>query len=352
MPECIVCKGYYSSGTVCSRCGSDNRPWIMWRQSVPVEQERFWGLLHFTEPHFHMPFLLTATALSFGLMGIGGIWAGVNLGVRLLAAAVTVGICLVIIQGVYEGRHKLRIDYLLEQVKAASSRKGTKQIPPIRLNMQWKTILIPVIAVGLFLLLAYALVQFELLWKLSAWLFLEPRGEPPPLPIPDEVRARIAGALPLILMMGYIGIFPALVYYSSMMLAQQYIEHMNEALPHPIFLRGDLLTAVVRAEVEKHLHQAGRLSTSRRSSSQNRQSLQILGQEATRISGEWTWEDVERTRDGGIRLIARARRKDARVEESITGHRIEYPEFVRYTIEADRWGRIIRITQDASESQY
>jgi hypothetical protein len=323
----------------------------MWRQSVPVERERFWGLVHFTEPHFHIPFLLTATALAFGLMGIGGIWTGVNLGVRLLAVAVTVGICLIIVQGVYEGRHRLRIDYLLEQVKAASSRKGTKQIPPIRLNLQWKTILIPVIAIGLFLLLAYALVQFELLWKLAAWLFLEPMGDPPPL-LPEEVRARIAGALPLILMMGYIGIFPALVYYSSMMLAQQYIEHMNEALPHPIFLRGDLLTAVVRAEVEKHLRQARRTSTTRRSSSQNRQSLQILGQEAVQITGEWAWEDVERTRDGGIRLTARVEREDSRVEESITGHRTKYREFASYTIEADRWGRIIRITQGAREAQY
>ena len=223
---------------------------------MPVERERLWGLFHFTEPHFHMSFLLTATALAFGLMGIGGIWQGVNLGIRLLAVAVTVGICLVIIQGVYEGRHKLRIDYLLEQVKTASSKKGIKQISQIRLNMQLKTILVPVIAIELFLLLAYALIQFELLWKLSAWLFLEPRGEPPPLPIPDEVRARIVGALPLILMMGYVGLFPALVYYSSMMSAQQYIGRMNEALPHPIFLRGDLLTAVVRAEVERHLHQA------------------------------------------------------------------------------------------------
>ena len=172
MPECIVCKGYYSSGTACSRCGSDNKPWVMWRQSVPVEQGSFWGLLHFTEPHLHMPFLLTATALALGLMGIGGIWTGVNLGVRLLAVAVTVGICLIIIQGVYEGRHRLRIDYLLEQVKTASSNQGARQIPKIRPSMQLKTILIPVIAVGLFLLLAYALVQFELLWKLAAWLFL------------------------------------------------------------------------------------------------------------------------------------------------------------------------------------
>jgi len=323
----------------------------MWRQSVPAEQGSFWGLLHFTEPHFHMPFLLTATALAFGLMGIGGIWTGVNLGVRLLAVAVTVGICLIIIQGTYEGRHRLRIGYLLEQVKAASSRKGTKQIPPIRLTIQWKTILIPALAIGLFLLLAYALVQFELLWKLAAWLFLEPVGDPPPL-LPEEVQVRIAGALPLILMMGYIGIFPALVYYSSMMLAQQYIQHMNEALPHPIFLRGDLLTAVVRAEVEKHLHQAGRLSAAQRSPNQHRQPLQILGREATRLSGDWTWEDVERIKDGGVRLTARAECEDSRVEESITGHRTRYREFASYTIEADRWGRIVRIAQGPRESHY
>jgi hypothetical protein len=351
MPECIVCKGYYSSGTVCSRCGSDNKPWISWRHSVPVEQGNFWGLLHFTEPHFHMPFLLTATALAFGLMGIGGTWAGVNLGVRLLAVAVTVGMCLIIIQGIYAGRHRLRIDYLLEQIKTASSNQGARQIPKLRPSMQLRTILIPVMAIGLFLLLAYALVQFELVWKLAAWLFLEPMGDAPLL-LPEEVRVRIAGALPLILMMGYIGVFPAFVYYSSMILAQQYANRVNEALPHPIFLRGDLLAKVVREEVERHLRQARRTSATQRSSSQNRQSLQILGQEAVRITGEWAWEDVERTRDGGIKLTARVECEDSPVEESITGHRTKYPEFVSYTIDADRWGRIIRITRGERASQY
>jgi hypothetical protein len=77
-----------------------------------------------------------------------------------------------------------------------------------------------------------------------------------------------------------------------------------------------------------------------------------LGQEAVRITGEWAWEDVERVRDGGIRLTARVECEDSRVEESITGHRTKYPEFVSYTIEADRWGRIIRITRGERASQY
>jgi hypothetical protein len=66
----------------------------------------------------------------------------------------------------------------------------------------------------------------------------------------------------------------------------------------------------------------------------------------------WNWETLERTPAGGIKVIARAECADSRVEESITGHRTKYPEFIEYSVEADPWGHVIRITQGERRSQY
>jgi hypothetical protein len=348
MPECIVCKGYYHSGTVCTRCGSDNGAWIMWQKSEPVEQEGLWGLLCFTEPHCHLPFLITATALAFGLMGIAGIWEGVNLAVQLLAVATTVGVCMITIQGVYARRHELREEYLLEQVQTTSPNKKPQQIPKIRLSARVKTMLIPVMVVVLILLIAYALVQSDFVWKVSAWLFLEPREGTPIPPFPEDVRERVRGGLPLVLLIGYVGLFLTLVYSSSMMLAQEYAERMNAVLPHPIFLQGDLLARVVQEEAQRHLSRSLHPSTARRRPTRDRRSLQTghdLEQETAQKSEGWTWEELQRTDRGGIKFTAWGERDGLRVEESITGHRAEYPQFVSYTIEADAWGRIVGITR-------
>jgi len=183
MPECIVCKGYYEAGQLCKRCGSDNAPWVRWQASEPVEQGGLRGLLHFTEPHCHAPFLIITVALGFGLMGMAGLWERVNPAIRLLATVLTVGGCLVIIQEVYERRHKVRETELLARVRTGRPRKRIR----IRLSAQLKTILMPALVVGLVLLLAYALIQSNVLWKLSEWLLLEHKEEVPPLPSEEPV---------------------------------------------------------------------------------------------------------------------------------------------------------------------
>lgn len=336
MPECIVCKGYYPSGTVCPRCNSDNRAWIMWQESEPAERERLWGLLYFTEPHCHLPFLITATALAFGLMGIAGIWEGVNLAVQLLAVATTVGVCMITIQGVYARRHELREEYLLEQVQTTSPSKRSQQIPKIHLSARAKTMLIPVMVVALILLIAYALVQSDFVWRVSAWLFLEPGEGTPTSPFSEDVQERVEGGLPLVLMITYVGLFLALVYSSSMMLAREYTERMNAVLPHPIFLQGDLLARVVQQEAQRHLSRSLHPSKTRQRPTTDRQSPQTEQdlQETAQTSESWTWEELQRTDRGGIKFTAWGARG-----------REEYPQFVSYTIEADAWGRIVGITR-------
>jgi hypothetical protein len=186
---------------------------VKWQASEPVEQEGLRGLLYFAEPHCYAPFLLAIATLGFGLMGMAGLWKGVNLAARLLATVLTVGGCLVIIQGAYEGRHKLRETELLARVRTGRFRKRIR----IRLSAQLKTILTPVLAVGLILLLAYVLVQSDVLWKLADWLLFEHEKEE--LPPPEEGKAeeeekveegfknKVIRALPLILMGGYVGLW-------------------------------------------------------------------------------------------------------------------------------------------------
>jgi len=230
---------------------------VRWRASEPVEKERLRGLFYFTYPHCCAPFLIITTALAFGLIGIAGLWEGVNLATRLLATTVTVLGGLIIVQGVYEQRHKLRETELLALVRPKRLRKKLD----IQLSAQLKTILVPAIAVGLVLILAYSLIKSEVLWKLTDWLLLEPEEEKKeeelPQPSPDSFRSRVERAWPLILMGIYVGFCLSLTYSSSLMLSRRYAKRMNQVLPHPIFLEGEKLAQIVRREAEVEL---GRLN--------------------------------------------------------------------------------------------
>ncbi len=384
MPECIVCKGYYSSDkTTCQRCGSDNGIWLRWRKIEPVEQEGLTGLFHFTEPHFHAPFLFIATALAFGLMGIGGLWKGVEMAARLVVVTVTVGGCLVIVQGVYAGRHKLRESELLREWKSTKREKE----PRFQLGAQWKTILVPVAAVVLILFVAYALVKFEDLWQLASWLILDKpvptptpeatappatEGEATPTPVPTKrpsptIQERVKRTVPLNLLIGY-GVFSlALTYFSAMALVQGYTKRLSQALPHPIFLQDDKLAQVVRKEAEVEL---GRIDpknpniidysgyvkyeeeadphimrlapnvevlTAAAGGGPSSPRVEVWGQAAT-----WIWDELERTRDGGIKMKV-ARQEVYRLPQNSEGKEFKPCARVSYTVRAGPWGRITEI---------
>ncbi|MDY6876959.1 MAG: hypothetical protein SWK90_12260 [Chloroflexota bacterium] len=370
MPECIVCKGYYEMGRPCKRCGSDNTPWVKWHASEPVEQGGLRGLLRFAEPHLYAPFLIAIVALGFGLMGIAGLWRGVNLATRLLATAVTVGGCLVIIQGVYERRHGLRETELLARVRTGKLGERTR----IRLSAQLKTILTPALVVGLMLLLPYALVQSATLWDLSEWLLLE--HEDPPPPVEDEVdfKSKVIRAWPLICMGGYTGFFLSLAYSSSMMLARRYVRRINQVLPHPIFLQDEKLAHIVRKEAEvelgridpknpnvvnylgyvkyeeetdpRILHLAPNVDvlTTAAGGGSSSPRVEMWGQAAT-----WVWDELERTEDGGIKMKV-ARQEMYQLPEQTKGSDRRPIPRVRYVVRADPWGHVIQIARTVAEA--
>jgi hypothetical protein len=348
MPRCIVCKEYFDLGTVCTRCRSDNTRWIAWQKNEPVEQGGLQGLLFFTEQYFHLPLLVVFTSLAFGLMATAGIWQIIRLPVCLLVVTATTLVNLTIVYGVYDGRHKARENELLAQFRATIRNKG----PWVWLSPQLQTALILIIVLGSILILGYAIMESNLLRALLQWLLFEPTYrplEPEQVSQLAEIKAKAAQALPIVFLIGYIGGSFALTYFSSMLLSRQHASRMNEALPNPIFLQGDLLMQVVQGEVEKQLYQTGRSQSNNRESPQPWHGLE---QESMQNIRRWSWETLERTPAGGIKLIGRAECADSRVEESITGHRTKYPEFIEYSVEADPWGHIIRITQGERRSQY
>jgi hypothetical protein len=220
--------------------------------------------------------------------------------------------------------------------------------------------LIPAIVIGLILILTYAIMSSDLLRAVLQWLLFEPTYrplEPEQMTQLSELKAKAEQALPIVLLIGYIGGSFALTYFSSMLLSQQYASRMNDTLPHPIFLQGDLLVRVVQEEIQRHLRQAEAPSPVRRRPGSNTEPYQTenalaSGGEAPLNISRWIWENLERTNDGGIKLIAQAECEDSPVEETITGLRTKYPEFVSYAVRADRWGRIVSITRGARSSQY
>jgi len=145
MPECIVCKGYYSPDTmVCRRCSSDNTDWERWLKDEPVEQEGMGGLLHFTKPHCYLPFFIIFVALALGLTGVGieKLWKEVTLFTCLLAIAASVVVSLFVLLGVYRHRHKLREDHLLERVRIAAAKKKPKKVPEVHVKVGSRTVFV------------------------------------------------------------------------------------------------------------------------------------------------------------------------------------------------------------------
>lgn len=336
MPECIVCKGYYEGNSddgdddlSCNRCGVDNRAWEEQRSKV-MEQGGIDGLLAFTGLSSHTPLIIAYLSFAFGWIGIGSLWSEIKLEIGLSTTIVTAIVALFMVQSIYERRHSLRENDLLMQCKGTGRGRALK----IQVSTQLKALLIPAVIAGLVLLLAYALVQSNMVWSLSKWVFFEDRDKPEAKPEEDRpeeepdplnaLKERIKNASPLVFMSTYVGLSLGLVYYFSMRAARQYASRMNQQLPPPIFLQGDLLERVVQREAERAMRRPI--------------TPQVIGDNLEPRS--WIWDEMKRTDDGGIELKAIVEREYQ--DESTIGN---WTESVAYIIEADPWSRISSIKQ-------
>lgn len=341
MPECIVCKGYYQVNSraegndlicECQRCGADNRIWEEQRSSKAVEQGGIEGLLAFTGLCSHVPLIVVYLSFAVGLIGIGGLWSEIKLEVGLSATFVTAVVALFMVQSIYEGRHSLRENDLLMQCKGTGRGRALK----IQVSTQLKALLIPAVIAGLVLLLAYTLVQSNMVWGLSKWVFFEDRDEPEAKPEkeqaegeePDplnELKGRIKRASPLVSLSTYVGLSLGLVYYFSMRAARQYAGYMNQHLPPPIFLQGDLLEQVVQRKAERAMRRPI--------------TPQVIGDKLEPRS--WVWDEMKRTDDGGIELKAVVK-EDYQDEDTIG----RWTENTTYIVKANPWSRITSIEQE------
>jgi len=389
MPECIVCKGYYEAGQHCTRCDSDNVRWDEWRATHTEEQGGMHGLLAFYSPCLYIPFFITMFAIPFGLMGIGRLWRGITPAAQLLAFAVTICLCSLATLAAYSARHSIREQGLLNRV-----RQGYGKLLG---SARFKVIIVPVLSVLVVLLITYVMITSNDVWKLTQWLFLDPayltevtqqeveQQETAASEIPEEdqpkeavdLGMRIRQVLPFTFMGTYIAVMTSLTYAISLQRALAYAQEMNGSLPQPVFLQDSLLTRLVRTQAEGQLNrQAGfvmqttrtldagsgaaegtiasmfnRLLPPPRPAEHGEQQTAHLHRqlEQTLQSGNWNWEELERTEEGGIIMKASGRQY---IQAPGTPDGLDKQEalYVFYTVVADPWGRIIKITRTAEEA--
>ena len=332
MPECIVCKADYTPDEPCPRCGSDNSGWEEWkREEEALSPEQ--ALLRFLMPHFCMPLLIAGWALAFGLMGMLWPWGGVRPPILVLAIALTFVGCVLAAQDVYTKRFELREQELLRRVKRGQ-KKG--------LGLEAQTLLVPGITLILAMSLTVSMVQSRTVWKLMEWLVLEDttttegpldEGVPPSQEEPG-LKEKVRRVFPLMCLSGYVTL-AAFAYSSSLMLAREYARRLNERLPQPIFLREGLMTEIVRREAARVVCRPT--------------APRVIGGEETPTGIEqkprsWTWDEMERMDNGGIRLKAIVQ-AGSKTVESLTGKQAKYPILITYEIEADPWSRITKVVR-------
>ncbi len=344
MAECFVCKGEYTPGEPCPRCKADNKPWEAWQKQHPEEQGGWEGLLKFTQPHIYLPFLMTTIAFGCSLLGLGGVWKGVQPGFQIIAVLLTVGGCLLSLQATYEARHAIR-----EQMLLAPLLRGRRELMK---NPRTRAVLVPALTVFLAFLLVVGMVFSPLLRELLCWLVFEPnycKEEPVGL------RDRVTEALPLILMLCTSGFLVAFSYSSSLLLAMKYANTMRQHLPLPIFLDEKRLARVVRRAAEQILSRpdgrtaqiigTAEIEDAPATSPTTRQTGNLSSRRRWRklqYCQHWNWGDMERTPDGGIRMKAFC------VENLLPDGSSSFtpPEHTHYIVIADPWGRIRRIQRE------
>lgn len=357
MARCDICKAYLDPSLgpsrPCPRCGTIRRGWLALWQNDPTEEDGLNGLLAFTEPHFHLPILVAWLSLLLGLFFAFTLWDEVLAGFRILIVLVTPMGCLLSVAYFHERRKHLRERELLREVK-----KGWKKGPGLRAV----SLILPATATAIVVIFMYSLISFEGLWKIVSTFTM--KGTPE---LGEGVRQRVVTVLPFISLVGYLFLTLSFAASSSLMLVRYYINRLKRFLPPPIFLQHELLAQVVRREAEVEL---GRRNPERvHPEGSNQSAMGYLQEQANQRlrslpasvdmpigdgnalapllelwvhAATWTWDELERTEDGGIEMKV-ARDEVYHLPRHTDGpSHIPHPR-VAYIVRADPWGRIMSI---------
>jgi hypothetical protein len=294
MAECIVCKGDYTPGSPCPRCGADNEPWERWRQ----DQRGISGWLDFMSPWLYLPIILTALAFPVGFAGVQALWL-----IKQVAWPWSVPVlvvlsfaCVLIVVATYEGRNRLRERELLNRVRRGPARFFGAEL---------RALAVPIVAVtamsgwmAVILSLSADAGPNNLEHLLSTVQSQGPFSAATQKVIIDILT--LGGPLS-IAALGYVSLTSAAVYSSSLRLALSYADRMNQQVPLPIFVN------------------------------------------TSSLGPGLTWEGMERTDDGGIKLTARYQH-DRKVVEDLAGKKSDLPMHTKCEVLADPWGHIRSIT--------
>lgn len=315
MTTCIVCKEYLDSETVCPRCGSDNSTWKK-RQEKPVEKGGVLGLLSFTASHLHFPFIVILLSFFEGLVGAFMLWQNIKPGVLVLVLLMTPIGCLLALQTIYALRREIHQQELLRQVRSGRAK---------RLGVEWVLLLILAVSLGIVMFLMLALIEVDLLRELIGWMVLSHMPE-----IGPSIPERFQAMLPVTSLAAYLILSIAFTTISALVLALEYSDKLNMAVPRPIFLQEALLVKIVQEEAEKVVCR----------STVNPSDPDSNGEQEAR---QWKWDEMERMPNGGVRLKAVVEKEDggkgpAGWEEDIT-----------YVVESDPWGRITKVVRQSKE---
>ncbi|MGD1991608.1 MAG: hypothetical protein PVI59_00295 [Anaerolineae bacterium] len=330
----------------------------LWRND-PTEEEGLNGFLAFTEPHFHLPILVGWLSLLLGLFFNFTLWEEVLPGFRILIVLVTPMGCLLSVAYFHERRKHLRERELLREVK-----RGWKK----GLGLRAISLFLPATAAAIVVIFLYSLISFEGLWKIVSTFTM--KGAPE---LGEGIRQRVITVLPFISLIGYLFLTLSFAASSTLLLVRHYINRLKNFLPPPIFLQHELLTRVVRREAEIEL---GRQNPERLNpEGLNRSTMAYLEDQTHRHllslpasldmplveedsmapqlefwiqAATWTWDELERTEDGGIEMkVARDEIYHLPKRTDRSNH-IPHSR-VAYVVRADPWGRITSIKREEKD---
>ena len=314
MAKCIVCKGDYTPGSPCPRCDADNGPWEKWQ----TDHRGLGGWVDFMAPGLFVPVILTALAYPVGLAALWSLWLtkGEAWAWALLLLGILTFICLLILVATYDDRYRLRERELMTRVKRGPARSfgAQSQIMAVPLAFivaisAWTWVILSQPAPGdagqNYLAYLLGIIETQGLLSAATWRAL--------------IDILTLGGPLSIAVLGYASLVLALVYISSLALSLSHAERVNQQVPLPIFLDTARLVKVVRAEAE---------------------------QEYSTLGPKLTWEGMERTADGGIKLTARYRH-DRKVLEDLAGKKTDLPLHTKCEVLADPWGHIRSITPES-----
>jgi hypothetical protein len=301
----------------------------------------------FTRPHFYIPFIVAGFSIVMGLVLASTFWREIRPGFRSIAILVTFVCCVLSVEYYYEERRRILEREILREMRRGW-RKG--------LSARMQTLIMPALGAAFILFIWYATMNSANLWGLVRWFAYDSPPE-----IGESLPQKVLAVLPFISLVGYCVLTISFSTSSALMLARHYTKDLRNIVPQPIFLDNEALASVVRREAETELGRGNpetvlpianlsgmfyaRLPANQLTAGNPR----TPQREFWVYAATWTWDELERTDDGGIMM--KVARDEVYKFPKRTGGPNHIPHGrVSYIVRADPWGRITSIKREEKKA--